>query len=185
MVYLYYLKQQDRVMYVGLTISPSDREQKHRKKKPPHCFEIIESFESKKDAAIAERDHIKKHDTVKNGWNISPGGEYAKFSGYYRKGIGGQKKGCIPWNKGRAGCFSKQSIEKMSQVRKGRVFSSKIKPDKLKELKELYTSKPDIPEANTKSANGKILTYERAFSKKYASQYNVTPENIYRIIKNV
>lgn len=185
MVYLYYLKQQDRVMYVGLTISPLDRESKHRRNKPPHRFEIIESFESEKDAASAERDHIKKHQTVKNGWNISPGGEYAKFSGYSRKGIGGQKKGCIPWNKGRPGCFSEEAIQKMCEVRKGRVFSSKIKSDELKQLKELYDSRPHIPEANTKSANGKILTYERAFSKKYASQYRVTPENIYRIIKNV
>ena len=185
MVYLYYLKQQDRVMYVGLTISPSDREQKHRRKKPPHSFEIIETFDSEKDAANAERNHIKKHNTVKNGWNISPGGEYAKFSGYCRKGIGGVKKGTQPWNKGKKNCFSKQTVEKMKKSRKGRVFSSKIKSDKLIELKELYLSKPNIPEANKKSANGKILSYERAFSKKYASKYGVTPENIYRIIKNV
>lgn len=185
MVYLYYLKQQDRVMYVGLTISPTDRKQKHRNKKPPHDFKIIESFESAKDAAIAEREHIKKHNTVKDGWNVSPGGEYAKFSGYSRKGIGGQKKGAVPWNKCKKNCFSKETIQKMCDTRKGKVYSSKIKSNELKELKELYASKPDIPEANTKSANGKIITYNRAFSKKYASKYGVTPENIYRIIKNV
>jgi hypothetical protein len=73
----------------------------------------------------------------------------------------------------------------MRNLRKGKVHSSKIKSDQLKELKELYLSKPNIPEANTKSANGKIVSYERAFAKIYASKYNVTPENIYRIIKNV
>jgi len=185
MVYLYYLLQNNRVMYVGLTITPSDRKQKHRRKKPSHDFQIIESFESPKDAAIAEREHIKKHNTVKEGWNISPGGEYAKFSGYSRKGIGGKKKGSTAWNKGKKNCFSAETIQKMRDIRKGKVHSSKIKSNELIELKQLYLSKPDIPEANRKSANGKILSYARAFSKRYASKYNVTPENIYRIVKNV
>jgi hypothetical protein len=184
MIYLYFLKQDGIVKYVGLTNDPSQRKRSHFRNKPPHEFEVILEFSDVGLATEAERTHIKEHNTMQEGWNISPGGEYAKASGYCRKGIGGQKKGCLTWNKGKPGCFSKASIEKMRRTRKGKCYAPvKISKDQQTALVDLYKSTPPVPGVGVKSKNGRYMSYAMAFAKFYAPQYGVTPQNIMRIVK--
>jgi hypothetical protein len=94
-----------------------------------------------------------------------------------RPGIGGVKKGTIPWNKGRSG----YRLPKASATKKGKVYYSKL-GSKIHIIIELYNSRPYIDDVGKIQRNGKILSYEQAFSKKYAKQYNVTPLCIKNII---
>jgi hypothetical protein len=141
---------------------------------------------------------IKEHYTIhyKNGdygacvmiakrMNLPPEHLSNIQKGIKRPGVGGVKKGTIPWNKGIRGYklnLSKQSRLNMSQSSKK---IAKIKENELKKILKDYNNKVIIEgfEIGKVRGNGKILTYERAFCKKYASLYNVTEQNIYRILK--
>lgn len=101
MIHLYYLTDSvGTVKYVGLTKNPSKRKSEHKRTKPEHCFALIESFDNATSASNAEVSHIELHNTYTMGWNRDPGGNYDTASGYTRNGIGGRKKGSVPWNKG-------------------------------------------------------------------------------------
>jgi len=181
MYYIYFLKDLDgKVKYVGQTQNLDSRRREHKRNKPPHKFEISEQIDNSEKAKEAEIFHIEKFDTFKNGWNKSTGGE--GFDDYERKGIGGAKKGTIPWNKGVKNCFSEETIEKMSNSRKGRVFSRKINDDQIREIRKLYNEKPELQNVGAIMKNGKRLSYIQAFCKEYAKDYNLTPQEIKRII---
>ena len=169
-----------KVKYVGQTQNLDSRRREHKRNKPPHKFEISEQIDISEKAKEAEIFHIEKFDTFKNGWNKSTGGE--GFDDYERKGIGGAKKGTIPWNKGVKNCFSEETIEKMSNSRKGRVFSRKINDDQIREIRKLYNEKPELQNVGAIMKNGKRLSYIQAFCKEYAKDYNLTPQGIKRII---
>ena len=182
MVYLYVLQQGSVVKYVGLTVNPDKRRNDHRRKRPPHDFLILESYEDIGVASNKEREMISRHSTVRpNGWNLSPGGEYKTSSGYDRKGIGGAKKGRIPWNRGISGCFSEQTIQKMSETRKGIVHSNKFL-NVVPEILKRYADHGLIDGVGKKGPNGIVLTQERAFAKMYAGEYGMTAANLWKIL---
>jgi hypothetical protein len=184
MIYLYCLKQNNKIKYIGLTKNPRKREMDHKNQKPsPHKFIILENFKNIQVAAKREFDLISEYSTINNGWNISPGGEYYKNSGYKRTGIGGQKKGCIPWNKGVKNCFSKDTINRMKNVRKGVIHSSKVTADVVLEIRKKFKNHPTINNVGNVMKNGRILTQHRAFSELYYKDYNITAVNLYNIIK--
>tara|TARA_Y100000310_G_scaffold286935_1_gene311512 strand:+ start:199 stop:750 length:552 start_codon:yes stop_codon:yes gene_type:complete len=74
-IYLYHLIQDERVCYVGVTTNISARKNFWKRTKPPHTFEIIDTFTDKEEAGIAEQYHIAGYNTFKKGWNKSIGGE--------------------------------------------------------------------------------------------------------------
>jgi len=181
MYYIYFLKDLDgKVKYVGQTKNLDSRKREHKRNKPPHTFEISEQIDISEKAKETEIFYIEKFDTFKNGWNRSTGGE--GFDNYERKGIGGTKKGTIPWNKGIKKCFSEETIEKMSNSRKGKVFSRKINDYQIREIRKLYSEKPDLQNVGVIMKNGRKLSYIHAFCKEYAKDYNLTPQGIKRII---
>ena len=181
MYYIYFLRDEnDNVKYVGQTKDPTTRKRDHKKIKPQHIFEIIEETDIAENAKNLEIEYIKKHNTYKTGWNKSPGGE--GFDEYDRKGIGGANKGNIPWNKGVKNCFSQETIEKMKNTRKGRVFVRKISDDQIKEIRLLYEKKPSLLNVGLIMKNGREMSYIQAFCKEYASKYNLSPQGVKRII---
>lgn len=184
MIYLYQLICDGRVMYAGLTKNPTVRKSDHKRTKPPHTFCVVGEFNCVNDASYAERNMIAELLLVQRGWNKSPGGDYEGNSGYQRHGIGGVKKGTLPWNYKRRGVFSEETRRAWSKKRKGRVHSSKLTSDQWEEIKMLYRQRPQVEGSNTKSKNGKLLPYKRAFANAIAPRYDVTSANIYRIIKN-
>lgn len=103
--------------------------------------------------------------------------------GKKRPGIGGVKKGNIPWNKNKPGCFSDSTIKKFKQTRQGRRFG-KVKVDDItcKEILDLFNSAPEIDGVGTKSKNGKPFTYERLFAKYYSRHYGVTEAQLFNIV---
>ena len=74
-IYLYHLTQNGRVRYVGVTTNLVIRKSRHKRERPPHTFEIIDTFTDKEEAGIAEQYHIAGHKTFIDGWNKSIGGE--------------------------------------------------------------------------------------------------------------
>ena len=99
MYYIYFLKDLcGKIQYVGQTQNLNERKRERKRNKPPHFFEIKEEIKVPEKAKELEIFYIEKFDTYKKGWNKTPGGE--GFNDYDRKGIGGVKKGNVPWNKG-------------------------------------------------------------------------------------
>jgi hypothetical protein len=183
MYYIYFLKDLNgTVKYVGQTRNCSARKRDHKKSKHPHIFEIVEQIDIPEKAKELEIFYIKKFDTYKNGWNKSTGGE--GFDNYERKGIGGVKKGNIPWNKNLKNCFSEETIKQMREVRRGRVFSKKLSNEDVLEIRSLYSQRPNLENVGLVMKNGKIMSYLQAFCKKYANNYKLTPQGIKRIVLN-
>ena len=183
MYYIYTLKDiNGEIKYVGQTQNLDARKREHKRNKPPHTFDIIEQIDISEQAKNLEIFYIEKFDTFKNGWNKSTGGE--GFNDYERKGIGGVKKGNLPWNKGIKNCFTEATIEKMSNSRKGRVFSRKINDEQIREIRKLYNEKPNLQNVGMTMKNGKKLSYIQAFCKEYAGFYNLTPQGMKKIILN-
>lgn len=181
MYFIYILVDNDGVVkYVGQTMHIDVRKRDHKNQKPPHHFVVIKENLSAEDAKQFEIDTIARYNTFKNGWNKTPGGE--GFDGYARTGVGGVKKGNIPWNKGMKGCFSEDTINKMSRTRKGKIHSSKLTIEKVRFIRDLYTMKPRLKGVGEIQSNGRVLSYERAFSRYYAEEVGTTPNNLYKII---
>ena len=74
-IYLYHLTQNGVPRYVGVTTQISVRKSFWKRTKPPHTFEIVDTFTDKQEAGIAEQYHIVAYKTFINGWNKSDGGE--------------------------------------------------------------------------------------------------------------
>lgn len=182
-VYLYVLLQDEVVKYVGLTKNPQSRKQNHRKKKPRHDFVVLQKFSDVSEATEQEQRLIQEYATVEDGWNKTPGGEYKANSGYSRKGLGGVPKGTVPWNKGVTNCFDKSLVERFKRDRSGVVFSSKLSPNKVQEIRCRFEQHELIQGVGVVSKNGKPLTQERLFSKKYHQEYGITEANLYKIIR--
>jgi len=182
MFYLYCLKQNQEVKYFGITINPKKRKNDHKRKKPPHIFEVLESFDTAKEATNREEELIEIYKTTQIGWNISPGGEYDGNSGYCRKGIGGAKKGRVPWNAGKKGCFSEDTIKQMIEVRRGRIFSSKFTTSIIVSIRERFENHQQMDGVGTVQPNGMRLTQERAFAKEYSKHYGMTTTNLFNIV---
>jgi len=186
MIFLYYLLENDKVKYVGLTKNLKDRKRFHKNNKPKHIFKIIKTFDNEIEASKAEQHHIKINETFSFGWNKSPGGEYVKSSGYLRKGIGGVKKGSVPWNKDKSGykLHSEEYKKKLKEQQQGELNkNSKIKEEQAIEIIKTYLSKPNLDGINSVSKNGKKMSYDRKFCLEYCVNYKITPENMERIIK--
>lgn len=179
--YIYLLKDTDGIVkYVGQTQCVDERKRTHKRQKPPHTFEILFENLSSDDAKNLEIENIDKYDTYRYGWNKTTGGE--GFSGYVRKGIGGVKKGTVPWNKGKKGCFSEETIQKFSNKRKGIAWSRKISDEQIKQIRNLYEKQPHIDGVGEVMKNGRKMSYIQAFCKKYSSEYNITPQGMKRIV---
>jgi hypothetical protein len=182
MYYIYVLKQNDVVKYVGQTINPTKRKCAHKNTRDKHNFQTIFSTEDKELAKLKEIEFISEYNTYYGGWNKSPGGE--GFENYSREGIGGVKKGYTPWNKNKPGCFSEETITHFSNIRKGKIWKpTKLNEQIVKNLRNLYEQKIHIDGVGQKMRNGKHMSYTQAFAIKYAEEYGTTKENIRRIVE--
>lgn len=146
-------------------------------------FEILEEVNNVKLLNEREIHYLIKYDVLhdKKSYNLTiPAKGFCTEPNSNRKGIGGVKKGTVPWNKGKKNCFSESSIEKMKTSLKGKRCSFKISIDKIEEIQKMYDNFEYKP---TVSKNGKVLPKDRAFSKQYNEQYNVTPEGLHKFMR--
>jgi len=73
---------------------------------------------------------------------------------------------------------------KMSNSRKGRVFSRKINDNTIRTIRKLYNKKPYLQNVGMTMKNGKKMSYVQAFCREYAEEYNLTPQGLKKIILN-
>jgi hypothetical protein len=117
--------------------------------------------------------------------NLSPNYLSEIQKGVKRPGIGGVKKGTIPWNKGIKGyklSFSEYGKnKKIESVKK----NCKIKDEMAEKIRNDFNEKIELnnEQIGKVMKNGRIFSYERAFSLHYSKLYNVSDQYIYRIIK--
>lgn len=57
---------------------------------------------------------------VPNGYNLQGAGSHGKMSEESKGKMSEAKKGCTPWNKGKTGIYSKETLRKISESRIGR-----------------------------------------------------------------
>lgn len=106
--------------------------------------------------------------------------------GVKRPGIGGTKKGTIPWNKNIKGykLHSEETKQLLSKKSSGENNpKSKLTEKDVRNIIETYLKKPEVDDVGKIMRNGVKMSYERSFSIHYSKIYNVSPENIERIIK--
>lgn len=114
-------------------------------------------------------------------------------TGVKRPGIGGRKKGGVPWNKGKTGYWSpSRKLRSGSSLRNRGVGNgrSRLTEEIVLEIRQNYADKislenyvPGIKPG--KGRKGLCPTYDGAFEETYAQLYGVTPENIRRITQRL
>lgn len=199
---VYKLTRSDGLVYIGSTTKKSykNRMRSHKasKRMKGYTFthEIVATCSNYEDNLIIEEDMIGKYDSYKNGLNLTfdgTGNNYSKnfttkgfkYSKESREKMSKAAKGRIPWNKGKKNCFSKETIERFSKVRKGVPGRpQKLTMEKVVAIKKLYSSKPDIDNVGVIQRNGKPLSYDQAFSKWQCKTYDVSEVTIRNIIQN-
>lgn len=120
--------------------------------------------------------------------NLPPNYTSSIQLGKKRPGIGGVKKGTIPWNKNKKGytlSITQDGIKRKCVAAKK---NNKITDKEAENIRKMFKNKSflvDVNKINKRSKNGKALTYERLFCKEVCKKYNVTEQYIFRIIRNL
>jgi len=105
--------------------------------------------------------------------------------GVKRPGIGGVKKGTIPWNKGKKGYKLNLTEEgKLNMVQSAKKLA-KIKKEQVEIILKNYENSIHINDERIGKIrkNGKIFTYKRSFCESMAKQYGVTTQAIERLLR--
>jgi hypothetical protein len=105
--------------------------------------------------------------------------------GVKRPGIGGVKKGTIPWNKNKSGyslnLTEQGKLRKLQANKKSSIISDNVAEQIRTDLKNnVFIDNPDIGKVKR---NGKVFSYERAFCLEYSKKYNVSITYIVSIVK--
>ena len=159
-IYLYHLTQNGQIRYVGVTTYITQRKSEHKKNRPPHTFEIIDTFTDKEEAGIAEQYHIAGHNTFKEGWNKSIGGEMLLTGENHPAWKGGfdKKKWMKAYNKERS---QRPEVKARRKELRGRA-TPEVKA-KIKEYDRAYHQTPKA-KAKKKESNRKYREKNRAIT---------------------
>lgn len=194
--YIYKLRRSDSMEYVGTTDSwrIQSRMCAHRKSERFRDYQFeceILAESDTTDIFVQEEDYIRKHKTLHpHGLNKTATGKGTgprDFAGWTTRGFK----------------YSEESRRKMSESSKKRIRNTgwKHKPEvklawsKLRigkcwkapglsreqwnALMELWVAAPSCVLVNS---NGRTISYARAFAKRYATQFELTPNGLYNIV---
>lgn len=194
---VYKITRDDGLEYIGKSQNIKNRICVHRKterfKDHQFSFEIL--FESTDHNKILDMEeyYIKHFDTFNKGLNESRNGrgnhnsknfttlgmKYSEESKAKIKANHWSKKGIRPANLGKS--HSEETRQKMSKDRKGKSSHSKLSLTEIEAILMLYKSRPILTYGYV-GQNGKLLSYDRAFSNKFATQFNLTSTGLFNII---
>jgi len=204
MQYLVYLiTRDDGMKYVGTTNDSRIKTRMNQHKNSDRfrgfdfTYEILSRHDDIKECYMKEELFIKKLDTYINGLNASENGRGknnskrfttlgCKFSEDAKKKMSKTRKRKILLgeitihNKGKS--WSTEMKQHFSEIRKGKRHSSKLCWDDVNEIREAFERRDDIEDVSTIAKNGKVITYECAFAKKYSHKYGVSAACIRKII---
>lgn len=147
-------------------------------------FEILEEVKEPSKLKQTEIIYLNKFNVLKDplAYNLHiPSVGFGTEIHSKRPGVGGVKKGTIPWNKGKTNIFSEEQIIKWKRERKGKIHSFKLSIKRLDEIKNLYENYEYV---ERKSKNGRLLPKARAFSHDFCNEFGLTSAGLYRYIKN-
>ena len=212
---IYLIEREDGLKYVGQTVDFNRRVNEHKKsprfeRYNIKSFEIIDYAENTLEAYKKEKYWIQYYDTFYNGLNMTKTGGYnhkedsVKFSTLgvsYTKGTkwyndgninirvkegkepSGFVKGKITRNP--RDPYSEETKKKMSEARKGKVYSVKFTEDTIREILLLYKSRPKLEYVGeyVDAAKTLILSYERAFAKEYSRVFHMSANNLFGILR--
>jgi hypothetical protein len=104
-------------------------------------------------------------------------------TGVKRPGIGGVKKGNVPWNKGISGyTLSLTEAGKQKKISIIKEWARITDKDAAEIRKDFVSIEIESPEIGTISKNGRVITRKFVFCKLYAEKYQVSYQYIYQII---
>lgn len=203
MYVVYKITRDDGQQYIGTTYKDgiSKRMKAHSKtnrfEDRMFVYHILEESDDFDCIGDAEEHYIELYDTYYNGLNESINGKGNhlchdfttkdfKFSEESRKRMSESAKkrverDGVPFR----GCnHTDEQRERWSEQRKG-VLPPNTKLDKstVTQIISIFVSNPFIEGVGETMKNGRKMSYVRAFSLKYGKEYNVTPQQMERIIK--
>lgn len=139
--------------YIGQTINEEFRKQDHIKGKYNSVihkaikkyglknfdYEVLEQIEESK---LSEREiyWIEYFDTYNNGYNLTKGGEGTrgfryKLTDEQKKKISESHKGLIPWNKGKHGIYSEETLKKIGARDHSLCWTEELRKQQSEKLK--------------------------------------------------
>lgn len=206
MTVVYKLTRADGLEYIGIAKNFQSRLWKHKRSKrfsvlPIINHEILKEFVNYEDALQFEKESIARYDTYLNGLNktIDGSGNHKcpsfttkgrKFSEETKRKISEaatknqQQKYAQRWYNNLSEEEKRKKHENHSKKTKGVAKPTKIKKEIIIDLFKEYAKKPILENVNTIQRNGKILTYDRAFSKKYSKIFGINYRQTYLLITN-
>lgn len=202
-IYLVYkITREDNQSYIGMTYDSGLRSRIYAHKKSSRFkgykyeIEILEENPDFEYICDREEYFITLYNTYNNGLNETPDGkglqDYRyfttkgyKFSEESKKKMSIKAKQRLErdGNPFKGKHHTEQTKEKLRQKRLGKIYTHKLSEEEVKEIIKLFNLKEEFEQVGKPGRNGKIITYERAFALKYCKQFNVTKENIERIIR--
>lgn len=147
-------------------------------------FEVEKDENRRKKLLEEEIKELLKRDVLKDQSYYNKHIPDVGFStlGDKRPGVGGVKKGQVPWNKGKKGYSCKSNGQEKSPINQ---FIKRWEND-FDRLLELYESRPELEGEGLVQKNGRVLPYDRLFSKTYYTDFpTTTPEGLHRVLKNL
>jgi hypothetical protein len=89
-----------------------------------------------------------------------------------------KKQNYVPWNKGTKGYT-------LNVDRRGKRHSSKLTKEDVLRIRSMYVDAPALPGVQVVQRNGKVLTYDRIFSKTFHKMFNLTDVGMFNIIRGI
>jgi predicted GIY-YIG superfamily endonuclease len=203
-IYIYKITRSDLLEYIGITVDIPRRMYYHKKSQrfQNHSIlkvEVLAESDNYEEAQYIERLMVEEYDTYRNGLNLTEGGQgrsdTTKFNtfGYTFSKSSKNKMRAKSIERSAGATLQKWKIDnpkkvkiaiaKMRATKQGKPNRILIDPNCVRQMVDLYIARPDIEDVGTTLKNGKILTYDRAFAKKYASVFSMTDTHITNIIK--
>lgn len=194
---VYKIVRDDLKSYIGMTkksrLITRMREHKRNKKFKNHVFSysILHDNLLYESACELEEKEISNHNSYFNGLNETKNGKgnhkSKKFTTYGYKHTKESKLKMSKAQKKRKNRrkgyrLSEETKHKISKKLKGRKITTKLTVKQIKEIKTLYNSKPKIAGVGIVQRNGKELSYNHAFAKKYHKNYGITDTGLRKII---
>jgi hypothetical protein len=203
MYIVYKITRDDGQLYIGTTYSGgvksrmSAHSRSNRFRGYEFKFDILEKSDDFDYIADREEYYIELYDTYNNGLNESIDGKGNhlcdnfttkgfKFTEYSKQKMSESakrriKRDGVPFK----GCsHTLDQRKKWSIDRKGMLPpNTKLTECIVKEIIKLFEDHPFIEGVGDIMKNGRCMSYIRAFSLKFSDKYNITPQQIERIIK--
>lgn len=198
-IYGWYCTVTDK-WYIGQTVNPEKRFNCHidraiNKKDKTYFYNsirkyglenfvycVLEENVLRENLNMKEQEWIEYYNSFYDGYNMSAGGCQTIFSEEFKEKISEANKGRIPWNKGKHGIYSEETLNKRSESLKGKqgYWTNKhLSEETKKKLSESLKGKPSWQKGKPSYNRKPVSKYDLNgnFIKKYDCITDALKEN--------